>query len=261
MTIDFEECQSLLEGSASQLGSNSPTPIPLRPICRELGVCGVRRDRLEGAKSLLIDAKTKPVIILNTSVGGTGTQSERFTRLERFLIAHELGHLVLVQCGVRNPSGTNEYWKMEKLCDAFARRLLMPEGLVSSLINEMKPTALERLAATLKVVRNFSVHWAAAAMRVAGLTNDTVFFRLAKIPEGGFKIVVSTHPNERGIGQLIKPGTSLYETLEWHCNGLNSPHEIAAEELEGIRGITGVRSGALHADRLAVMPRTEVISA
>jgi IrrE N-terminal-like domain len=252
MTISYRQYQLLLDESASRLGSESHCPIRLRRICRELGVHGIRRDRLEGAKSLLVDAKAKPVIILNTSVGGTGTQEERFTRLERFLIAHELGHLVLHQRGMKNPSGPSEYWKVEKLCDAFARRLLVPEGLVANLIDQTKPTALGRLTTTLKVARQCSVHWSAAAQRITELMNDTVFFRLARIPPRGFKIIVSTHPGNQGIGQLIKPGSSLCETLGKNCK-MHGPHEIAADKLEGIGGVTGVRSAALFAGCLAVM--------
>jgi hypothetical protein len=187
-------------------------------------------------------------------VGGTGTHEDRFTRLERFLIAHELAHLVLHQRGVTSPSGVSEYWKVEKLCDAFARRLLIPEGPMSRLLNITSPTALERLRATLKVATDFSVHWSVAAHRVAELRNDTTFFRLADVPAGGFKIVVSTHPKKQGIGQLIKPGTSLYETLHERSRELGRPHEITADGLGGIGGIKGVRSGALYAGRLAAMP-------
>src|SRR5260370_36752973 len=89
-------------------------------------VHGIRREKLEEAKSVLIDARVRPVIILNTSLSSTTALKAPFNKLERLVIAHELGHLVLHQRGGRNTSGTHEYWKGERLFAEFARRFFVP---------------------------------------------------------------------------------------------------------------------------------------
>jgi hypothetical protein len=220
-------------------------------------VFAVRRERLDVAKSVLVDARVKPVIILNASLVGTGVQNEPFTRSERFLIAHELGHLLLLQSGAGNPSGRAEYWKVERLCDAFARRLLVPERAATQIVEGAKPTPTDRLRATLAMVESCRVPWSVAALRVADVNEDTVFFRLVQESAGGFKIVVSTFPNQQGIGQRIKPGTFLHETVRQRW-GIRKLHEIDGQRLAGIAGIETVRSGATYAVSgsicLAAMP-------
>jgi hypothetical protein len=254
MILDFERYKSILEESAYLLAGSYSRSVPIRPICRQLGISGVRRGRLEAAKSLLVDAGLRPTIILNTLEGESS--KEGFTRYERFLIAHELGHLVLHQHGAKNPFGPNEYWKVEKLCDEFARRLLIPDQVVRRLLGQTRPTALQRLHAVHEVVITCGVHWAAAASRVSELTNDTVFFRLAATPAGAFRIVVSTDPQKRGIRQLIKPGTSLHEALagSGKTKVNDKLREIEGELLHGIGGIREVRSAAQHGLRVAVLP-------
>lgn len=126
MTLHPRLYESVLREAASRLRGDSCCPVALRPICRQLGVQGIRRDKLQDAKSVLVNATTSPTIILNCSEGQPGEPS---TNWERFLIAHEIGHLVLHQLGAKPPSGRSEYWKLEKLCDAFARQLLIPDSV------------------------------------------------------------------------------------------------------------------------------------
>jgi hypothetical protein len=257
MNLRLEQYQFTLDESASRLRESSPCPVALRPICRQLGVRGIRRHKLEGARSLLVDASSGPVIILNTSLAGVGRQREKFTKWERFLIAHELGHLVLHQCGVKNPSGRSEYWKLEQLCDAFARRLLIPDHVVTEASDCESPRAIDRLKATLRLVERCSVPWSVTAQRLSDIDDGAVFFRLALMDGGEFKVVVSTRPSHLGIGQRIKPGTHLHQTL----SGLfrpTRPHEMETKRLVGIGGIKEIQSGA--ACSLAGAPRVALIS-
>jgi hypothetical protein len=260
MNLHFDQYQSALYESASKLRGGSQTPIPLRPICRQLGVCGIRRDKLDGAKSLLVDASVKPVIILNESLMVKRTHQQKFTKLERFLIAHELGHLVLHQLGAKNPSGQSEYWKLEKLCDAFARRLLIPDDAVEVAAGDCAGlTAIERLKFTLQLIKSCRVPWSVGAHRLADVNSAVIFLRVDPlIEDSGFKIVVSTGHNHQGIGQKIRPGAPLYTTLCQLSQLSDEPREIKAENLSGIAGIKTIRSGASYpfegSLRLAVIP-------
>jgi len=204
-------------------------------------VQGIRRNKLQDARSVLINATTNPVIILNSR---EGQPEERFTNWERFLIAHEIGHLVLHQHGAKPPSGSSEYWKLEKLCDAFARQLLIPESVVAETANNSRCEAIDQLRATLFIVGRCYVPWSAAALRMSDTCGDAAFFRLTEVANGGFKVVVSTCPNHQGIGQLIRAGSRLCQTLEDFIKTSGTSQEIEAQKLSGIAGIENVRSGA-----------------
>ena len=258
MTNEFEKHRELLRRSAADLLGSLRCPIRLRPICRELGVRGVRREGLKGAKSLLVDAGLEATIILNASVPGSGIADEQFTAVERHLIAHELGHLVLHYNGVNNPSGKAEYWKLEQLCDEFARRLLIPERVIGAEVDPTGAAAIARLHAVFRVASTCWVPWSVAALRVSETVQDTAFFRLQPIPKGGLKVVVSTRPNQQGIGQLIRPGTVLHDALCKKVELQSKCHVMAPQVFAGFGGLRNVLSGAVRASsdgyRLAVTP-------
>jgi len=255
MILNPELYETVLRDAVSRLRGNSLCPVTLRPICRHLGIHGIRRDKLQSARSVLIDATTKPVIILNSTAS---RPQEPFTNWERFLIAHEIGHLVLHQLGAKPPSGRKEYWKLEKLCDMFALQLLIPERIVTEAADQWGCRAVDRLRATLSVVKKCSVPWSAAARRMTEAKHDAAFFRLMEVPGGGLKVVVSTFRNHQGIGQRIKPESQLYQALQDSIRSSGTSHEIEAQRLSGIGGITNIRSVAgcrLRGEfRLAVIP-------
>jgi IrrE N-terminal-like domain len=254
MSGEFEEYTTGLCEYATNLAANSSCPIALRPICRQMGVHGIRRERLSEAKSILVDASSKPVIILRTEHGRVGN-TVPFTPRERFLIAHELGHLVLRKLGAKNPSGQSQYWKVERLCDAFSRRLLMPDRTLSSLVKEEHPNPVDRLHQTQELLRRCRVPWSIAAMRVADVSTDTTFLRVIQMTaphcdgqgtSHNFKVVTTTRENQQGIGQLIKHGTALHQALRDCLRGdSDEPHDIDREKLLGIAGLNRIASAAL----------------
>ena len=258
MILRFEEYQPTLVESAVKLLQGSRVPVSLRPICRQLSVHSIRREKLEGSKSLLIDARVKPVIILNRSRTGPPAERNSFNSIERFLIAHELGHLVLQQHGAKNPSGKSEYWKLEKLCDAFARRLLLPDAFVMKIDAQTGKSATERLRATFLLAKRSVVPWSAAALRLAEVNEGTKFFHLVSTSTGDFKIVVSSCPNHLGRGQKVRAGTVLHQTLSHRRLRGSVVQEIEGSQLSGIAGIKDISSGAAFRFRggvhLAIVP-------
>jgi hypothetical protein len=255
MSVGFDKYRAGLCEYATGLAAVSSCPIALRPICRQMGIHGIRREKLSEAKSILVDASSKPVIILGTVPSRVGNMAP-FTPWERFLIAHELGHLVLRKLGAKNPSGPSEYWKVEKLCDAFSRWLLMPDHTLRSLAKEKHPNPIGHLGETLKLMHLCRVPWSIAATRVADVSAETTFLRVNQIAvphycDGQnasltFKVVTTTRENQQGIGQVIKCGTALHQTLLDCMKGdYHEPHYIDGGKLLGIASLKQIASAAV----------------
>ena len=230
-----------VHGYIPRCRSRASHPVALRRICQQLGVRGIRREKLKDAKSLLVNAPADPIIILNSD---QDLREKPFTNWERFLIAHEVGHLILHQRGAKPPSGRSEYWKLENLCDSFACQLLIPDEILDEIANSFRCQAVDRLKATLFIAAKCHVPWSAAALRMSDSYPDGAFFRLTEMPNDGFKVVVSTCPNRQGIGQRIKPGSLLCHALEGAIKSSGESQEIEADKLCGIAGIKKIRSGA-----------------
>ena len=164
--IDLHKYESKLFTTAEQLRNSMSMPIPIRQICRELGVVSVCRSRIQSAPAILVDAASKPKVLLYTSALGAGTGHEAFTSWERFAIAHELGHLVLYRAKGPIPAGPSEYWQIEALCDAFARRLLVSDAEVRTARESVADTAVQRMQLSSRIALRARIPWSAAAHRV-----------------------------------------------------------------------------------------------
>jgi hypothetical protein len=64
MSIDIGQCRTILGEFASQISHDKSLPVRLRPICRQLGVTSIRRTKLKSGAALLVDAGTKPKILV-----------------------------------------------------------------------------------------------------------------------------------------------------------------------------------------------------
>jgi hypothetical protein len=65
---------------------------------------------------------------------------------ERFTIAHELGHYILMRDTAFRPQRDADYWLGEQLCNRFASRLLIPDSLLDPLV---EPQSSRELAAAV----------------------------------------------------------------------------------------------------------------
>ena len=101
--------------------------------------------------------------------------------------------------------------------------------------------------------------WSVVAQQLSDANNETAFFRIAPGVDHGFKIVVSTRRDHRGVGQCIKPDTPLHQTLSELFQPSYKPREIEAGRLAGIAGIEVIQSAAAYSHQgglwLAVIPR------
>jgi Zn-dependent peptidase ImmA (M78 family) len=182
----------LLE-AAEKLASRRLIPLPVAQLCNELGV-KIERGETGRARALLVDAKKVPKILLRIRNHG----DKNYTPWERFLIAHELGHLVLHHGDVPKPTKPGEYWETESLCDAFARRLLAPESRFGSLGRRAEDTPIQRLNLARYIERTAEITWAAAAMRVSDWHPSAVFFELRWDDRGNLRVAFSSTRKEMG---------------------------------------------------------------
>jgi hypothetical protein len=84
---------------------------------------------------------------------------------ERFTIAHELGHYILMRDTVFRPQRDADYWLGEQLCNRFASQLLIPDSLLDKLV---EPRSSRELAAAVTLVAGTaSVTFEPAARAIA----------------------------------------------------------------------------------------------
>jgi len=243
--LNFSNYRSLLHAAAASLSSKKQLPVRLRPLCRELGVAGIKRSNLDTASALLVDASSKPKILINSAKVGTGRGADSFTPWERFLIAHELGHLILHRNKVPSPSGVSEYWKMEVLCDEFAQRLLIPELVANEEVSRNREDARKCLTFVLDIAKLARVPWFIAASRLADWDDNVAFFRLIQHEEGGYKVVLSTLKRKQGIGQRIRQGTRLWEELS-KINLSQQITVIDGSRLSGLAALENISKTAVY---------------
>jgi len=140
-----------------------------------------------------------------------------YTPTERFVIAHELGHLILLRNGAPKPFGASEYWKLEEVCNDFARRLLINEEAINERLGRGDYSASSLLKICAGLALDAKVPWSAAAYRISESLPDTGFFRLEP-KQYGLKIVVSTFANKDrtgwiGSGKKVRQKDPLYKVL------------------------------------------------
>lgn len=201
---------------AATLARKSPAPVHLRAICNHYGIKikRVSSNRKGVRHAFLLQASECMEILLPES------NSDELTPWERFLVAHELGHFFLMQLNAPKPLGNREYWNTEKICDQFARKLLLPSKEVTKTVMVAGDSAADLLNATLYLQTKWFVPWPVAAHEVAGATKTVHFFRL-QAKEGRIRISVSTLPNKNGTGSTIletSPLGLLLRDLPQNCN-------------------------------------------
>lgn len=195
-----------LMDAAERLASRRAIPLSIAELCDELGV-KIERGATGRARALLVDAKKEPRILLQIR----DRAAERYTAWERFLIAHELGHLVLHHKDIPKPKKPGEYWEVEGLCDAFARRLLAPESRFGNLGRSAENTPVQRLNLARYIERAAEITWAAAAMRVSDWHPSAVFFHLRREDGGQLKVAFSSTRKE--MGRKISTDAPLAKAL------------------------------------------------
>lgn len=202
MAGQFSRYEGALMEAAPILSASSSIPVNVSQLCKCLGV-EIRRAKTGRAHALLVDWKLAPKIFLPFQEA----HKAEYTAWERFLIAHELGHLVLNRANVPNPDGAGEYWQLESLCDSFARRLLIPDLIFRPLYKRLEKTPIQALNFSRYIERTAMVTWPAAALRLADWNPDIFLLRcLVDTTERSGRVNFSTLPNRREQGRMLTKG-------------------------------------------------------
>jgi IrrE N-terminal-like domain len=255
--LEITSYGSQLAERANSLSGHLPLWVRLNPICRKLGVKSVRRELLSNGQALLLNALGDPVILLNCNrkygaSAATMESSGGFSPSERFAIAHEIGHLILLREGVPRPNGASEYWQHEAICDQFARHLLIGDKAIHRL-NPAKARADDFLRYCKKLASDARVPWSSAAHRITQLNPGWQFLR-TEPREYGFLIVVSTVKNGkksgwRETGKRIKPGQKLYDILRSLLSANKGTKELSPDALGDLIKFRHVTACAARRER------------
>jgi hypothetical protein len=211
--VQQERCRDMLDAHVVKLHARTAAfPINLGRLCSELGVSLVYKEGISRFNAYVADSgrkwETAAVFLPPEGFG---------SNYERFCIAHEIAHLLLFRELDAKPQDGSEYWRFEELCDDFARKLLIPEGMVKSHLGQRDPISALKVSFTLTRVSR--VPWIHAARRISEFQPDVYFLRLAVAVAERIKILASTFPNHKERGRLIEEPTqftSLIRSLPNH---------------------------------------------
>jgi hypothetical protein len=200
MTRKHEEGYwSVLSEVAHSLTGGANLPIDVKDLCARLNVI-VTRANVPSNKALLVNTARGAEIRIPPTTNAAGTSTAR----ERFMIAHELGHLVLERhCGVR-PLGTSEYWRHEHLADNFAGMLLVPDHIVMANMS-CDYTSRELMTLTREMAAKARVMWITVGHRISWFEPRASFFNIIRTENGEFRVLHTTVT--RGYKKKI-PATS-----------------------------------------------------
>jgi hypothetical protein len=197
-----------LREAAENLSEQFSPPIDLLALAKrknvKVRVCNFGKPRLEGNFSGPLE------VVVPTAVF---VRSEWLTHRGRYLLAHELAHVFLMELGVPEPSSKSDYWKVENLADLFACCLLLPTTVVSS-GRPIGSLSVGSVSAWIdRTSRIAQVPWFTAAVRVAATEPRTFALRLEKQREKEWKVVFSTLHNHAERGRVIPSSGLLSASL------------------------------------------------
>jgi Zn-dependent peptidase ImmA (M78 family) len=198
-----ERCRQLLTDFARTFdGKNTTFPVNLGKLCAELGVRISHKNGIPRFQAYLADVGSNwEDAIIFLPAEGLGSP------YERFCIAHEIAHLLLFRELVSRPSSASQHWKLEALCDDFARKLLVPDSAIPRHLTSREPISILRTVFALS--RAAKVPWIQAALRISEFQCDVFFLRLGLVPNERTKILASTFPRQKERGRLIDDDTEF----------------------------------------------------
>ncbi len=177
--------------------THAATHVDMALLCASLEVTVVRSPNVDFKRALLI----KDVGGYQIKLQQKKVNKDVYTPFEEFVIAHEIGHLLLERKYSIRPHRSKEYWELEDLCDYFARMLLLPESYIRGKINDSKIEPKALLELSNQISEEAQVYWPVAAYRLAEIFADYEFFRAKnnETPSKGkhFEIDVTTLENKK----------------------------------------------------------------
>jgi Zn-dependent peptidase ImmA (M78 family) len=239
-----EELRKLYD-TASGLAANAKRPVEIRAICDRLGIPVKRalavNDRQTIKRAFLHQNGDTTEIVLPK----TTADAVRLNRWEKFLIAHELGHYFLSKLRIPKPLGSREYWEVEKVCDTFARRLLLPTAEVVAVLSISQSSAVDLLAATVHLHLRFDVPWPVAAHEVSECARKVSFFKVI-VDDQRFRVSASTLPNKRQTGRHIEFESSFGRLLRELPERHEKPQRIPTLDVALFEPLRDINDAAVY---------------
>ena len=121
---------------------------------------------------------------------------QKFCAGDRFCIAHQLAHFLLISRYGWNPQEQSRYWDTEAMCDFFARELLVPAAEIGEADCH---NALTALAMCNHITMRTEVPWIQVAKKMSEANPALVLLRLEE-RKGRLTVVSTSLPRERGRG-------------------------------------------------------------
>jgi hypothetical protein len=215
-----------LADEAALLTSRANVPICLKTIRKTLGVAIELTDSL-AHPAVAINALNSRKILFPRQL-----LKSRPITFCRFLVAHEIGHIVLERLGVNFPVSRKEYWAHEDLCDDFARHLLIPDRYLHLISNS--PESAEIAVGNMsRLAINCSVNPAVSAFRLARSNPKLVFARVGR-HNAKMRIVFNTFQTGEANGRHQRLGyRRTVETrdplIAWLSGGCDSHDGLRAQ--------------------------------
>lgn len=167
---------SFLQDSAGKLAASPAADI--LALCNRLGV--------KIRKTYSKDYKNASLVLAPSgyeiSLPCPSRENSKFSSFQRFLLAHELGHVLLEREFSATAASEGDYWQFEELCDYFARAVLLPEAYIKSKLGKTEASPRDRLGLTNFIANNTSVPWPAVAHRVVEFDKQFALFRVEILP-------------------------------------------------------------------------------
>lgn len=227
--------REVLSQYAQRIVGNNPTvPVDLEQICAQYSLQLLHKD-ISGYRAYLatseLEDEARYFILLPRKGKGTS--------FERFCIAHEIAHyLLLTQFGTPNPAELN-HWRTESLCDEFARQLLVPDGFLRTKLPNPASTASDMLRAADRVAVAAGVPWIQAARRVHEVATSARFLRMQIEPDKRLKVISTALPGNKETGRLIASDSAwtmeIQRTLSESKNGVRSLDHVDAVMISSSR--------------------------
>ena len=199
-------------------------------------------DRKSGGHLISSERQSYSIIITRPMQVHATVGSDDYTARERFTLAHELAHVLLIQNFGFNPQKGPEYYQCERLCDAFAGALLVPHRWV----NDVRVNSAAQLLAYLgSLAARLRVSRAVVAVEMVKFRTGIGFFRGRQQKNAARKSVIaiqwsavsikdlSLHPHahlrsDHSIGQVLLSESHVFNRSQIREVALSQHLALAA---------------------------------
>ena len=213
----------LRDWAAELAAQSSEVPVLVSRVCRLLGVEIKKSNAVPKHKAYLsIDPTQEPPAQI-------ALPRKEIRDFERFCIAHEVGHYLLIVHFKLSPKNDDEYWDHERVCDEFARHLLIPERYLKGRLDRDIFDAQRYLLFCRNLHNLARIPWIHAGKRISEARNEVAFFRCQKDAHG-ISIVSSSTVRATSRPVSLRRQSKLYvivNSLLTRANDLN--RRVSAE--------------------------------